>query len=235
MQRGLARFSTTVPYELKDGDFVSYIEELHQIALHKHLGGQSLPESFSGAYDSPQASFAQIRAQHARTMHALHETAQQQAQKRAQPRQQSQAQPSSSALQQRTNNRAQANFNNLRTPTQQASKQVAKQAAMQGAKQTAQQTAKQAVPRATPSFNQTAQAVLNEQERRKLEKKFQELFNLQGAALMFGTFTFTLLWGLDLYFPGNLIVGAVFALAVIGFIYATAQRIRINRMLNPSP
>lgn len=231
MQRGLARFSTTVPYELKDGDFVSYIEELHQIALHKHLGGQSLPESFTGAYDSPQASFAQIRAQHARTMHALHETAQQQAQKRTQPRQQSQAQPSSNAPRPRINNRAHANFNNLRPPPQQAAKQSSLQAAMQGAKQ----TAKQAVPRATPSFNQTAQAVLNEQERRKLEKKFKELFNLQGAALMFGTFTFTLLWGLDLYFPGNLIVGAVFALAVIGFIYATAQRIRINRMLNPSP
>ena len=38
MARNHPRFSSTVPYELKDGNFVSYIEELHRLALPQNIG-----------------------------------------------------------------------------------------------------------------------------------------------------------------------------------------------------
>lgn len=62
-----SRFSSTVPYELKDGDFISYIEELHSLMLEQRKAQSPLPL----IAESPQDSFEKMRKQHQKTMAAI--------------------------------------------------------------------------------------------------------------------------------------------------------------------
>lgn len=202
MSRSHARFSTTVPYELKDGDFVSYIEELHQLALQQRLAGKPLPPSMTGSYESPQDSFAKIRSQHQRTMDALHHSAQQRPQARP------------STLERPQPSRAAASMN---------------QGLAQG---TAAPVGKG--PRLSEGMGKSmgsSRPPLSANARREVEQQIRKLHSLQGATTVFGLFTLALLLSGDLYFPGNLIVLAVFIVALGGFIFALVKGKSLRRQL----
>ena len=203
MARNQTRFSSTVPYELKDGDFVSYIEELHRQALQQRLANtqkSAASSSYarsSASYESPQDSFAKIRSQHQKTMDALHHSAQQRKSARA-----NEFTPST-----QTNNSASSSIFNQST---RASTSKAR-------------TATQAMSKRPP---------LDAAERPAIEQKIRKLQSLQGATAVFGFFTLTLLLTSDLYFPGNLIVSLVFICAVSGFVFALVKGKNLRNQLS---
>ena len=63
-----------IPYELPDGDFVKYIEQIHKQSLQKALEEKARATACLNAAsttESPQESLRKIRAQHKRTMQSL--------------------------------------------------------------------------------------------------------------------------------------------------------------------
>ncbi len=194
MARSQNRFSSTVPYELKDGDFVSYIEALHQLALQKRLEGKPMPLTCS--YESPQDSFAKIRSQHQKTMHALHQSAQQ--------HQSAKPSPNTST-----------SFSAAPSPNIQAAPRpsaFSPRTSVQGAPNL----------KGAPNLSRT-QRPLSSNERQQVQQQLRKLNSLQGASFVFGTVAFLLLVLEDLYFPGNLIFTLVFIFGLVGFIYSTVK------------
>ena len=196
MARNHPRFSSTVPYELKDGDFVSYIEELHRLALQKHRADKSLPaspsntgfNSISASYESPQESFAKIRSQHQKTMDALHHSGQQRTQNN-----QRAFTPSAQSYQS--------------TPSAQKPKSARTSIFNQST-------------RASTSQAKTMRMPIGATKRREIEQQIRKLNSMKGAMSVFSIFTLILLLTADLYFPGNLIVLLAFIFALCGFTYA---------------
>lgn len=194
MARNHPRFSSTVPYELKDGDFVSYIEELHSLALKKRLA--TTPQSAaapsagfkSTSYESPQDSFAKIRSQHQKTMDALHHSAQQRKSARA-----SAFTPSAQSYQS--------------TPSAQKPKSAHSSIFNQST-------------RASTSQAKTMRLPIGATKRREIEQQIRKVNSMKGAMSVFSIFTLILLLTADLYFPGNLIVLLAFIFALCGFTYA---------------
>ena len=63
-----------IPYELPDGDFVKFIEQIHKQSLQKALEEKARATARLNAAsttESPQESLRKIRAQHERTMQSL--------------------------------------------------------------------------------------------------------------------------------------------------------------------
>lgn len=203
MARNHPRFSSTVPYELKDGNFVSYIEELHRLALQKRLA--TTPQSDaapsagfkSTSYESPQDSFAKIRSQHQKTMDALHHSAQQRKSARASAFP-SGTQPYQSTASTQTPNHACTSIFNQSTRASTSPAKAATQA-------------------------MTMRPPLNATKRRAIEQQIRKLNSMKGAMSVFSIFTLILLLTADLYFPGNLIVLFAFILALCGFTYALVK------------